>query len=74
MRALEIKCSVPHPLLAMTGGHSHGLPPMTSAIIVAAGSSRRMGFNKLLAPLAGIPVLRRTLGQFQACEDVGGRR
>jgi 2-C-methyl-D-erythritol 4-phosphate cytidylyltransferase len=43
---------------------------MTSAIIVAAGSSRRMGFNKLLAPLAGVPVLRRTLGQFQACDDV----
>jgi CTP:molybdopterin cytidylyltransferase MocA len=32
---------------------------MTSALIVAAGSSRRMGFNKLLAPLAGVPVLRR---------------
>lgn len=44
---------------------------MTSAIIVAAGSSRRMGFNKLLAPLAGVPVLRRTLGEFQACTDVG---
>lgn len=44
---------------------------MTSAIIVAAGSSRRMGFNKLLAPLSGVAVLRRTLGQFQACEDVG---
>ena len=44
---------------------------MTSAIIVAAGSSRRMGFNKLLALLAGIPVLRRTLGEFQACPDVG---
>lgn len=43
---------------------------MTSAIIVAAGSSRRMGFNKLLAPLAGIPVLQRTLGQFQNCPEV----
>ncbi len=30
-----------------------------------------MGFNKLLALLAGIPVLRRTLGEFQACPDVG---
>lgn len=29
-----------------------------------------MGFNKLLAPLAGIPVLRRTLGAFQECPDV----
>jgi 2-C-methyl-D-erythritol 4-phosphate cytidylyltransferase len=43
---------------------------MTSAIIVAAGSSRRMGFNKLLAPLAGEPVLRRTLGVFQACDAI----
>lgn len=43
---------------------------MTSAIIVAAGSSRRMGFNKLLAPLGGRAVLHRTLGQFQACSDV----
>jgi 2-C-methyl-D-erythritol 4-phosphate cytidylyltransferase len=40
---------------------------MTSAIIVAAGSSRRMGFNKLMAPLCGEPVLRRTLGVFQKC-------
>lgn len=30
-----------------------------------------MGFNKLLALLGGIPVLRRTLGEFQACPDVG---
>jgi len=44
---------------------------MTSAIIVAAGSSRRMGFNKLLAPLCGVPVLRRTLGEFQACTEIG---
>lgn len=43
---------------------------MTSAIIVAAGSSRRMGFNKLMAPLAGEPVLRRTLRAFQECAAV----
>lgn len=43
---------------------------MTTAIIVAAGSSRRMGFNKLMAPLAGEPVLRRTLGAFQKCAAV----
>jgi len=42
----------------------------TSAIIVAAGSSRRMGFNKLLAPLAGVPVLRRSLLAFAACAEV----
>jgi 2-C-methyl-D-erythritol 4-phosphate cytidylyltransferase len=43
---------------------------MTSAIIVAAGSSKRMGFNKLLAPLAGQPVLRRTLSAFQRCTAI----
>jgi 2-C-methyl-D-erythritol 4-phosphate cytidylyltransferase len=43
---------------------------MTSAIIVAAGSSRRMGFNKLLAPLCGEPVLRRSLGAFQKCAAI----
>lgn len=43
---------------------------MTSAIIVAAGNSRRMGFNKLLAELAGTPVLLRTLQAFQACGDI----
>ena len=41
-----------------------------SAIIVAAGSSRRMGFDKLLASLAGTPVLKRTLEIFQACNEV----
>lgn len=43
---------------------------MTTAIIVAAGSSRRMGFNKLLAELGGLPVLRRTLAAFERCEAV----
>lgn len=43
---------------------------MTSAIIVAAGSSRRMGFNKLLAPLAGEPVIVRTLRVFDACDAI----
>jgi 2-C-methyl-D-erythritol 4-phosphate cytidylyltransferase len=43
---------------------------MTSAIIVAAGTSRRMGFNKLLAPLAGEPVLKRTLEAFQVCAAI----
>ncbi|MEI6653709.1 MAG: 2-C-methyl-D-erythritol 4-phosphate cytidylyltransferase [Verrucomicrobiota bacterium] len=37
-----------------------------SAIIVAAGSSQRMGFDKLAAPLAGTPVLERTLEAFLA--------
>ncbi len=35
-----------------------------AAIIVAAGTSRRMGFDKLAADLGGIPVLRRTVEAF----------
>ncbi len=34
------------------------------AIIVAAGSSRRAGFDKLVAPLAGKPVLCRSVDAF----------
>lgn len=44
---------------------------MTSAIIAAAGSSSRMGFNKLLAPLGGTPVLLHTLQAFEQCDQVG---
>ncbi len=39
-------------------------------IVVAAGGSRRMGFNKLLAPLAGVPVLKRSLMAFESCAAV----
>jgi 2-C-methyl-D-erythritol 4-phosphate cytidylyltransferase len=42
----------------------------TSAIIVAAGTSQRMGFDKLAAPLAGLPVLRRTLEAFLTSECI----
>ncbi len=45
-------------------------PRTCSAIIVAAGSSRRMGFDKLASPLAGVPVLRRTLEAFVAAESI----
>ncbi len=45
--------------------------PVCAAIIVAAGASRRMGFDKLAAPLHGIPVLRRTLDAFLAAETIG---
>jgi 2-C-methyl-D-erythritol 4-phosphate cytidylyltransferase len=45
-------------------------PRTCSAIIVAAGSSRRMGFDKLAAKLAGVPVLRRTLDAFLAAESI----
>ncbi|MHA3773761.1 2-C-methyl-D-erythritol 4-phosphate cytidylyltransferase [Verrucomicrobiota bacterium sgz303538] len=43
---------------------------MVSAIIVAAGSSRRMGFDKLFAPLAGKPVLWHSLQAFSECDDI----
>jgi 2-C-methyl-D-erythritol 4-phosphate cytidylyltransferase len=43
---------------------------MLSAVIVAAGSSRRMGFDKLLAPLNGEPVLVHSLRAFQATDSV----
>jgi 2-C-methyl-D-erythritol 4-phosphate cytidylyltransferase len=44
--------------------------PRCAALIVAAGSSRRMGFDKLASPLAGVPVLRRTLGVFLSAGSV----
>ncbi|MEO0447239.1 MAG: 2-C-methyl-D-erythritol 4-phosphate cytidylyltransferase [Verrucomicrobiota bacterium] len=37
---------------------------MIAAVLVAAGSSRRMGFDKLFAELAGIPVIQRTMDVF----------
>jgi 2-C-methyl-D-erythritol 4-phosphate cytidylyltransferase len=40
------------------------------AIIVAAGSSRRMGFDKLGADLGGQPVLTLTIQAFLACPAV----
>jgi 2-C-methyl-D-erythritol 4-phosphate cytidylyltransferase len=38
---------------------------MLTAIIVAAGSSRRMGFDKLFAPLLDKPVIAHTLDAFE---------
>ncbi len=37
---------------------------MVSVIIVAAGTSQRMGFDKLMAPLHGIPVLAHSVQIF----------
>lgn len=34
---------------------------MTAAVVVAAGSSSRMGIPKQLIPLCGVPVIARTL-------------
>jgi 2-C-methyl-D-erythritol 4-phosphate cytidylyltransferase len=44
--------------------------PRCTAIIVAAGASRRMGFDKLASPLAGAPVLRKTLDAFLAARSI----
>jgi len=41
-----------------------------TAVIVAAGSSSRMGFDKLMAPLCGVPVIVHTLRAFEACARV----
>ena len=43
---------------------------MTTAIIVAAGSSRRMGFDKLFAPLAGKPVIAHSIAAFVQCKQI----
>jgi 2-C-methyl-D-erythritol 4-phosphate cytidylyltransferase len=43
---------------------------MVSAIIVAAGSSSRMGFDKLLASLAGKPVIAHTVEAFARTDAV----
>ncbi len=41
-----------------------------SAIIVAGGASRRMGFDKLAAEIAGQSVLTRSLAAFQTCDAI----
>jgi 2-C-methyl-D-erythritol 4-phosphate cytidylyltransferase len=43
---------------------------MLSAIIVAAGSSRRMRFNKLFAAIAGKPVIAHTIRAFERASSV----
>jgi 2-C-methyl-D-erythritol 4-phosphate cytidylyltransferase len=44
---------------------------MLSAIIVAAGASERMGFDKLFAPLGGKPLIAHTIEAFErtSCVD-----
>ncbi|MEM0896584.1 MAG: 2-C-methyl-D-erythritol 4-phosphate cytidylyltransferase [Verrucomicrobiota bacterium] len=44
----------------------------TCAIVVAAGSSRRMGFDKLSALLAGKPVLQHSLEALSQCQEIEG--
>ena len=43
---------------------------MLTAIIVAAGSSRRMGFDKLFALLGGKPVIAHSLNAFECADCV----
>lgn len=46
--------------------------PLCSAVVVAAGSARRMeGIDKILTPLGELPVLVHTLYAFQDCPAVG---
>jgi 2-C-methyl-D-erythritol 4-phosphate cytidylyltransferase len=45
---------------------------MLTAIIVAAGDSRRMGFDKLFAAIAGKPVIAHTISAFQRANCVTG--
>ncbi|HEY8901733.1 MAG TPA: 2-C-methyl-D-erythritol 4-phosphate cytidylyltransferase [Chthoniobacterales bacterium] len=44
--------------------------PNLSAVLVAAGSSRRMGFDKILTPIAGEPLIRHAVRAFQICAAV----
>jgi 2-C-methyl-D-erythritol 4-phosphate cytidylyltransferase len=45
---------------------------MLTAIIVAAGDSRRVGFDKLFATIAGRPVIAHTIDAFERVGCVGG--
>ncbi len=43
---------------------------MISAIIVAAGSSRRMGFDKMFTSLSGHPVIWHSIKAFQDTKEI----
>lgn len=47
-------------------------PALCSAVIVAAGSSSRMGFDKLLAEVGGVPVIVRCIEAFQQAPSIAG--
>src|ERR1041385_6717819 len=44
---------------------------MLSAIIVAGGSSQRMGFDKLFVQLGGEPVIAHSIAAFEETPSVG---
>ncbi len=54
--------SIPEPIALPPGG--------AGAVIVAAGSSRRMGLDKMFADLDGAPLLARTVAVFQDCPAI----
>ena len=58
-------------VLRAVGGKADRIQP-TSAIIVASGSSTRMGdgVSKQLLPLDNIPVVARTISAFDQCEYI----
>jgi 2-C-methyl-D-erythritol 4-phosphate cytidylyltransferase len=43
---------------------------MVWAIIVAAGTSQRMGFDKLLSLIAGKPVIAHSIERFEQCDSI----
>ena len=43
---------------------------MVSAVIVAAGSSRRMGFDKLFATLRGKPLIAHSIAAFEQTAEI----
>jgi len=45
---------------------------MLTAVIVAAGSSKRLGSDKLMAPIAGKKVIRHTIEAFENTKSVTG--
>ena len=45
---------------------------MLTAILVAAGSSQRMGFDKLFAAIGGKPVIAHTIRAFERASSVDG--
>ena len=47
-----------------------GKGPLNTAVIVAAGSSQRMGQDKLTLQICGMSVMERTLRAFEACECI----
>ena len=51
-------------------GKKKPVGPRCVAVVPAAGRSERMGEDKLLLPLRGVPVLLRTLRALEACPSI----